>query len=146
VNSDPGRILAVDPGEKRLGLAISDPTRIIASPLDVILHQSRLEDAREILRIAVEQGATLILIGQALNWDGSPSPQAAGADKLADTIRAIGAIPVELVDEYGSTQKAQEIRREMNVTRNKRAGHLDDLAAAIILQNYLESGGGSEEL
>ncbi len=136
--NEPGRILAVDPGEKRLGLAVSDPTRTIASPLEVIRHQSLDEDAREILRVAKEQGATLIIIGQPLHWDGSLSLQAVGSSKLASLLNDLGSIPVLLVDEYGSTSEARETRRKMNVTRAKRAGHLDDLAAAIILQNFLE--------
>jgi putative Holliday junction resolvase len=135
---DPGRILAVDPGLKRIGLAVSDPTRTIAAPFAVIPHQSRDKDAREILRVAAEQQATLIIIGQPLNWDGSPNPQADDSHKLAEKLRELGALPVSLVDEYGSTQQAQEIRRRMDVPRDKRTGHLDDLAAAIILQNYLD--------
>jgi putative Holliday junction resolvase len=146
VDNDPGRILAVDPGEKRLGLAVSDPTRTIASPLEVISHSSRIKDAREIMRIAQEQGATLIIIGHPLNWDGSESPQAAGSLKLAESLRELGSVPVELIDEYGSTQEAQQVRREMAVTREKRAGHLDDLAAAIILQHYLENLESAEDL
>lgn len=142
---EPGRILAVDPGEKRLGLAVSDPTRTIVSPLEVIPHSSRENDAQEILHIAVEQGATLIILGQALHWDGSESSQAMGAVKLAEILCELGEIPVELVDEYGSTQEAQQVRRQMNVSREKRSGHLDDLAAAIILQNYLENKESSED-
>ncbi len=146
MTDEPGRILAVDPGDRRLGLAVSDPTRTIVSPLEVIPHQSRRIDAQEILRIAEEQDVTLIILGQALHWDGSKSPQASGSVRLAEILRELGPIPVELVDEYGSTQKAQQVRRKMNVTREKRSGHLDDLAAAIILQNYLENLESAEDL
>ena len=144
MTKEPGRILAVDPGEKRLGLAVSDPTQTIVSPLEVLPHRSREKDALEILRIAEEQGASLIILGQALHWDGSESHQAAGSVKLAELLRDLGAIPVELVDEYGSTQEAQQTRRQMNVSREKRSGHLDDLAAAIILQYYLENKESAE--
>jgi putative Holliday junction resolvase len=138
VDSDPGRILAVDPGKKRIGIAVSDPTRTIASPLEIVEHQSRREDAQEILRLAKEQEATLILIGQPLHWDGEQSIQARGSIKLAEMIRTIGDIPVILVDEYGSTKKARDAGRRMNLKQERRSGHMDDMAAAIILQNYLE--------
>lgn len=137
--AEAGRILAVDPGRVRIGLAISDPTRIIASPLEVIHHQSRQKDALEILRIAKEQKVNLIVIGQPLHWDGRQSHQGRLSLKLAEEIRDQGDIPVELVDEYGSTQEAQETYRKMNRSRDKRSGHLDEVAAAIILQKYLES-------
>ncbi|HDN05149.1 MAG TPA: Holliday junction resolvase RuvX [Chloroflexi bacterium] len=134
-----GRILAIDPGEKRLGLAISDPTQTIASPLMVLKSQSMKKDALAILKAAEDQGAVLIIIGQPLHWDGTESAQAEGSRRLANLVRELGSIPVELADEYGTTQAARETRQKMNVSREKRAGHLDDLAAAILLQNYLDT-------
>lgn len=145
MDRDLGRILAVDPGTKRLGLAISDPTRTLASPLEVLFHHSREEDARAILRIAAEQDATLIIIGHPLHWDGTPSRQAASAEKLAQAIQELGSIPVELVDEHGSTQGAQASRRMLGLPRKKRAGHLDDVAAAVILQGFLENDPTGED-
>ena len=135
---DSGRILAVDPGEKRLGVAISDPTQTIASPLTVLISESLKKDAQAIHDTAKEQGAVMILIGQALNWDGSESPQSLEAAVLAERVMELGSIPVALVDEYGTTQAAREARIQMNVSRAKRSGHLDDLAATILLQNYLD--------
>ena len=142
---EPGRILAVDPGEKRLGLAISDPTQTIASPLTVIKSQSIRKDALAILKLAEEQGAVLILVGQPLHWDGSDNAQALESRRLVDHLKDQGSLPVNLADEYGTTQAARDARLKMNVSREKRSGHLDDLAAAILLQNYLDtldSGGG----
>ncbi len=138
MKNDPGRILAVDPGEKRLGIAISDPTQTIASPLCVVEHQNRQKDAQSILSLAEENQAVLILVGQPLDWDGTTNPQSNQSSRLAEVIQTSGDVPVKLWDEFGSTQKAQESRRQMNVTRNKRAGHLDQIAAAVILQSYLD--------
>lgn len=137
--TDPGRILAVDPGEKRLGLALSDPTQTIASPLIVLESQSMKIDALAILKEAEAQGAVLIIIGQPLHWDGTESAQSQKSTRLADLVKDIGTIPVELVDEFGTTQAAREARIKMNVSRAQRSGHLDDLAATILLQNYLDS-------
>ena len=137
--TDPGRILAVDPGEKRLGLALSDPTQIIASPLTVLESQSMKKDALAIQQAAEDQGAVLIIIGQPLHWDGTESTQSQKSTRLAELVKEMGAIPVELADEFGTTQAAREARIKMNVSRAQRSGHLDDLAATILLQNYLDS-------
>ncbi|NQS92499.1 MAG: Holliday junction resolvase RuvX [Chloroflexi bacterium] len=139
MDADFGRVLAVDPGEKRLGIAVSDPTRTIATPLSVINHISRKENALAILNLALEQEVTLIIIGQPRHWDDSLGAQAEKSNRLAEEIRSQGTIPVQLWNEYGSTQAALSARRQMNVSRKKRIGHLDDLAAAIILQNFLNS-------
>ncbi len=143
--SDLARILAVDPGDKRLGIAISDLTGTIASPVCVLTHVSREENALAILAIAEEKEVKLIVIGQAYNWDGEISFQGRKSTRLADKIRALGSIPVILWDEYGSTSIARNARRMMNVSRKKRSGHLDDLAATVILQTYLDSQSNREE-
>lgn len=132
------RVLAVDPGEKRLGIAISDPSGTIAGPLTVIIHESRAANAARIARLAEEQGAELILVGQPLDMDGSVGPQARKSLRLADAIRACSNFPVELWDESGSTQAAISARRAMGAKRRKRSGHLDDLAATYLLQSYLD--------
>jgi putative Holliday junction resolvase len=136
---DAGRILGVDPGDKRIGLSISDPTQTIASPLTVIEHQSRTEDAFKIISTAMEQGAVLIILGHPDDLDEEPSFQGRKSIRLKDELTLQGSIPVQLWSEYGSTQKAQAARRKMGVPRAKRAGHLDDLAATVILQSYLNS-------
>lgn len=134
-----GRILAVDPGEKRLGIALSDPTGTLARPLMVIRHVSRMVDAAQIAGLAVEHGAERIVIGVALDDDGHPTPQSRHAERLADAVRQQTSLPVELWDESGSTQAARETRLSMGVSRRKRSGHLDEVAAAIILQSYLDA-------
>lgn len=138
-----GRILAVDPGEKRIGIAISDPTGMIANPLVVLMHRSRTEDAAAIVRLAEEQGAIQIVLGQPLDEDGNVTPQGRHSTRLADEIRLHTALPVVLWDESGSTQAAREARRAMGVSRKKRSGHLDEIAATVILQTYLDANWSS---
>lgn len=132
------RILAVDPGEKRLGIAISDPTGTIANPLTVIKHVARAVDAAAIVQLAVEHEAGQIIIGEALDDEGQSTPQSRHAERLAEAIRVQTNLPVELWDESGSTQAARSARLAMGVSRRKRSGHLDDLAATYILQTYLD--------
>ena len=133
------RILAIDPGEKHLGVAISDPTGTIANPLTVITHVARLVDAATIAGLALDKEAGLIVIGQALDDEGEPTPQSRRAVRFAEAVRLQTSLPVELWDESGSTQAAREARFAMGVSRRKRRGHLDDLAATVILQSYLDS-------
>jgi putative Holliday junction resolvase len=133
------RILAVDPGEKRIGIALSDPTGTIANPLTVVQHVSRAVDAAAIAQIASENQAALIVVGQALDDNDGPTPQSRRAARLAAAIRSQTDQPVVLWDESGSTQAARSARLAMGVSRHKRRGHMDDLAATVILQSYLDT-------
>lgn len=133
------RILAVDPGEKRIGIALSDPTGTIANPLMVIQHVSRALDAAAIAQVASENQAGLIVVGQALDDDGGSTPQSRRATRLAAAIRTQTDLPVVMWDESGSTQAARAARLAMGVPRRKRRGHMDDLAATVILQSYLDA-------
>lgn len=122
-----------------MGLAISDPTATIANPLTVIRHVARAVDAAVIARLADENQAGLIVIGQALDDEGEQTLQSRRASRLAEAVRLQTSLPVVLWDESGSTQAARAARISMGVSRRKRAGHLDDLAAAVILQSYLDA-------
>jgi len=133
------RILAVDHGEKRIGLALSDLTATIASPLQVIKHVSRLLDAAQVANIASENDAGLIVIGQSFDEEGFPNLAGRRAAKFAEALKEQTNIPVELFDESLSTQDARATRIEMGVSRKKRSGHMDELAAVMILRSYIES-------
>jgi len=140
------RYLGVDPGEKRLGVAVSDPTGTISAPLTVIRHISREIDAAAIAQIAAEQDAIQIIVGQSLDEDGNPSYQGRRAARFADAIKRQTHIPVVLWDESDTTRAAQEVRLRMGVARKKRQGHLDDLAAAVLLQSYLDAQSSTSAL
>ena len=133
------RILAVDPGEKRIGIALSDPTGTIANPLTTINHISRPIDSATIAQLAAENGADMIVIGQALDDENRPTHQGRRAARLATAIKQQTRLPVALWDETGSTAAARMARIEMNTSRRNRRGHLDDLAATYILQTYLDA-------
>jgi putative holliday junction resolvase len=132
-------VIAIDPGEKQLGIAISDPTGTIANPLTVLKHVSRTLDAATIAQIAGDRGAGLIVVGHALDDEHRPTHQARRAARLAAAIRAQTNIPVLLWDESGSTQAARQARIALGASRSKRRGHMDDLAATVILQTYLDA-------
>lgn len=142
------RILAVDPGEKRLGIAISDPLGMIANPLTIIKHISRLIDAASIVTLAVEHEAGRIIIGLALDEENRPTPQSRRAERLAQAIRQQTSLPVELWDESGSTQAARAAHIAMGGSSRRRQKrghtHLDELAATYILQSYLDARAGKD--
>lgn len=133
------RILAVDHGEKRIGLALSDPTATLASPLKVIEHVGRLVDAAQVADAAAQNEVGLIVIGQSFDEEGRPNLAGRRAARFAEALQTQTQIPVLLWDESFSTQDARATRIEMGVSRKKRGGHLDDLAAVMILRSYLES-------
>lgn len=130
-------MLAVDPGEKRIGLAISDPTGTLARPLSVIKHEARDKDAEKIAQIANEERVGLIVIGWALDSEGQVGYRARKAERLAEVVRDKTDIPIRMWDESGTTQAAIQSRVELGVSRKKRKGHLDDLAASILLQDFI---------
>ncbi len=134
-----GRVLAIDPGAKRLGVAISDPFRILSTPLAVIKHESLACDSQKIVDLCVNNEVKLIIIGQPLSASGEVNPQTRHAIKLAEKIMTLTVIPVKLWDESESTSIARKAAIEMGMTRKKRIGHLDKHAAAVILQSYLDA-------
>jgi len=133
------RILAVDHGEKRIGLALSDPTGTIANPLIVIKHVSRAIDAAQVANLAAENEAGLVVVGQSFDEDGQPNLAGRRAARFAEALQTQTNLPVELWDESLSTQKARYARIQMGVSRKQRAGHLDEIAATVILQSYLDA-------
>ena len=133
------RILAIDHGEKRIGIALSDSTATIASPLRIIRHVSRIIDAAQVAELAMQNEAGLILVGQSFDEDGDPNLAGRRAARFADELRNQTNLPVELWDESFSTQIARSARVELGVSRKKRAGHQDAFAAVVILQSYLEA-------
>jgi putative Holliday junction resolvase len=133
------RILAVDPGSKRIGLALSDPTGTIANPLAVLQHVARLLDAAAVAELAASHEAGLIIVGQSFAEDGKPSFEGRRAGRFAEALRTQTAIPVLLWDESMTTRDARLARLQMGASRKKRSGHLDDLAATLLLQSYLDA-------
>jgi putative Holliday junction resolvase len=133
------KILAVDHGEKRIGLALSDATATIATPLKVIEHISRTIDAALVADLAAQNEAEIIVVGQSFDDDGNPNPAGRRAGRFADELKNQTNISVELWDESFSTQEARTARIALGVSRKKRSGHQDAYAAVVILQSYLES-------
>ena len=134
-----GRVLAVDPGEKRIGVALSDETQTLAKGLKVIPHISLKKDCAEIARLAIENDVIEIIVGSAEGEEDEETPASRHAKKVADALAQTCGLPVTLWDESGSTRQARMIRLQAGAKRNNRSGHLDEVAAAVILQSWLDA-------
>jgi putative Holliday junction resolvase len=138
------RLLALDVGDRRVGVAISDETGLIARPLAVIHRRSKAEDFAEVARLVREQDAVGLVIGHPLAQDGTAGPQARRieryADALADSLRADGLdLPLTFWDESLSTQRAQQSMIASGRRSRDRRTRIDAVAAAVILQEYLDA-------
>jgi putative Holliday junction resolvase len=133
------RILAIDPGEKRIGVAISDPTETIARPLMILKHVSREIDAKAIVQLAVQHEAGMIIVGQSFDDEGNPSFHGRQAARLALEISKEINTPVILWDESDSSKNAYRIIRSLGKKKKNTHEYIDHIAAAEILKSYLES-------
>jgi len=132
------RTLAIDPGAKRVGIAVSDPTGTIAQALTTIEAAPAESLARRLADIALEQGAGRVVVGLPRRMDGSYGPEAQAARTLADSIRKASGLPVELADERLTTVAAERSLIEGGMRRAKRRRSIDRVAAAILLQSHLD--------
>ncbi len=131
------KILAVDYGDARTGLAISDPSEFLASPVRVI-HSGKQETVlEEILKSAADEKAELIVVGNPLNMNGTAGPRSALCTEVAEKLRAMTDCPVRLWDERSTTVTATQILNTTNVRGKKRKNTIDAVAATIILESYL---------
>ncbi|MFH1485675.1 MAG: Holliday junction resolvase RuvX [Chloroflexota bacterium] len=133
------RVLGLDIGERRIGVALSDPEGIIAGRLTTISCCQTDQDMAAIFELARENDAGLIVVGLPLSLDGSCGPQAQKVLAFVDILRQSSPVPIETWDERLSTVAADRIMGEMGVKRGKRKERRDSMAAAIILQEHLDA-------
>ena len=139
------RVLALDVGERRVGIAISDPTGTVARPLQTLVRGSREEDWVTIAALVAEHDVGLVVVGQPLSLDGTEGPQARQVARYADALAARLPIPIVPWDERFTTVTADEIIRQIHKGKKRRAhakSEVDAIAAAVILQSYLDSQNG----
>ena len=134
-------MLALDIGEKRIGVAVSDETETLARPLTTITRASRREDTEHIARLVMEQSAVRLIAGYPRSLSGDEGPQAQRVRRYVQALAAALPVPVELWDERYTTVEASERLLEAKPGRRKTRGRsqLDAAAAAIILQDYLDA-------
>ncbi len=133
------RVIAIDPGTKRVGVAVSDPTGTIAQALTTVQAEPRDTLAERLTQIATHQEATRIVVGLPRRLDGSYGPEAKSARELADELRQASSLPVELVDERLTTVAAERSLVAGGMRRAKRRASVDRVAATLLLQSHLDS-------
>jgi putative Holliday junction resolvase len=133
------RWLAVDPGDRYIGVAVSDPAGLFARPLTTLLHEARARDAGRLAALAEEHGVDGILVGQALDDEGEAGPQARKSARLAEALRASTSRPVLLVDESGSSRAAQALLLAAGKKRRARREQEHAAAAAALLQSFRDA-------
>jgi len=131
----PGRVLALDPGSTRIGVAVSDPLRIVASPL-AVLPVSGFE--AELRRLVEEYRPTTIVVGLPIGLSGEEGPAAVGAREFGAAVEAMTGAQVIYVDERFTTATAEAAMLEGGVRRRDRRENVDKVAAAVILRHFLD--------
>lgn len=132
------RLLGLDLGTKTIGVALSDVTRTIASPLETIIRAKFTADAARLTVIAAEQGVTGIVLGLPRNLDGSEGPRAQATRAFTRSFNRLSALPILLWDERLSTVAAERMLIEADRSRKRRGEVIDKVAATIILQSALD--------
>lgn len=131
------RYVAFDIGDKRIGVAVSDPFNTYALPSFTYFRKGFSEDVDAVAKIAAEKGATLIVCGLPVNFDGTEALQTEKTRVFIERLKAKTAIPVVCEDERFTTQMAHETLISEGMRREKRKNYVDSLAAANILDGYL---------
>jgi putative Holliday junction resolvase len=134
------RALGIDPGTKRIGLAISDRSGTVASPLSVLPRsRSRRHDDEQIARIVREEEVEVVVVGLPVNMDGSHGASAKAAIADARRLATVVGVPVELHDERRTTVSAERSMLDAGLDAVERRQRVDKVAAAIMLQSWLDA-------
>lgn len=140
-NTVTGRILALDLGRKRIGLALSDPLGITAQGLHTLQRTTIRADIAALEALAREHGVKLILLGHPLNMNGTEGRQARYTQDFAERLTGRTGLPVRFWDERMTSVEAGRVLRDSGISIEKRARAVDRLAAVILLASFLDSGG-----
>ncbi len=132
------KVLGVDLGLARTGIAISDCNQVLASPFCVIKEKDSEALAQKVGQICADEGIQRIVVGLPKNMDGSEGASAQNARTFADLLSKITNLPIFMVDERGTTITATNFLNDVNVRGKKRKNVVDAVAATVILQNYLD--------
>lgn len=134
-----GRILAIDFGERAIGLALSDPLGVVAQGLPTLRRKNREEDLRRLNELITTHEVRLVVVGNPLHLSGDASASSQRATQFAELLRRKLGCAVELWDERLTTVEADRILRAAEVSRPKRKKAIDRLAATLLLQSYLDA-------
>ena len=137
----PGRIVGIDFGTVRIGIALSNPERTIASPVENYTRQGPPQDAGRFQRLVVEEDVTLFVVGLPVHLDGRESPKSIEARQFGQWLAQVTGVPVEFFDERYTSVEAEQYLLAAGLTSRRRRKRMDKVAAQIMLSAYLESEG-----
>ena len=132
------KILGVDHGNVRIGVSISDESGSLARPLTILTHVSREQDAEEVCKLCENHDCGLVVVGVPYDLDGGEGPRARSVLRFVRQLQSVSNVPVQTWDETLSTKTVIATNIQLNKSRSKRRETLDDKAAAVILQSYLD--------
>lgn len=132
-------ILAIDHGSKNIGVAVCDELEIAARPLALISHTNKEEDAKAIANLVKKYEVEKVILGVSYTEDGDPNEAGRMAINFGRVLASWISVPMEVWDESLTTQDAIELKLTLGVRQKKRAGHHDATAAALLLQNYIDT-------
>jgi putative Holliday junction resolvase len=136
--SNRGPILGIDLGEKRIGLAVSDPGASIAFPAGFVASHGRVRDVAALREVIEERGIVRVVVGLPIHLDGQASPGSVAARGFADALGEATGVPVDLLDERWTSRAAELSLSESKGGRKKRREAVDAVAATLLLRTYLE--------
>jgi putative holliday junction resolvase len=139
MNNEPGRVMALDLGSKRIGIALSDPTRILASPFTTIHATPRPRAIAQIRQLLTDQHVTELVVGLPLTMSGEHGMQAKLVQSFVDELRIDLTIPLHLLDERLTSVAAERMMQDLGMRPEQRKAKIDEVAASIILQDFLDS-------
>jgi putative Holliday junction resolvase len=135
----PGRVAGIDYGTVRIGIAISDPARTLASPYENYTRRDRAQETAFFRRLAAEERVALFVVGLPVHLDGNESQKSIEARQFGQWLAETTGVAVEFFDERFTSAEAESFLLEAGLTKKRRKSRLDKLAAQIMLSAYLES-------
>lgn len=139
MSSEPGRIMALDVGGRRIGVALSDTTRVLASPLTTLRAEPRDRAIAQIAALVAQHEVAEVVVGLPLTLSGEVGPQAQTVQMFADELRRAVDVPLHLFDERLTSVAAERMMIDMGIKPERRKARIDEVAASIILQDFLET-------
>jgi putative Holliday junction resolvase len=131
--------MALDMGERRIGVALSDTTRVLATPLTTVRVASRAVALKQIAALVVQHEVAVLVVGLPLTLNGEIGPQAQIVQAFVEELRQVVAVPIHLIDERLTSVAAERMMIDLGIKAEQRRARIDEVAASIILQDFLEA-------
>ena len=142
MSHEPGRVMALDVGGRRIGVAMSDPTRVLASPLTTLRAEPRPRAIGQIAELVAQHNVAEVVVGLPLTLSGEVGPQAKLVQAFVAELQAALAVPLHMFDERLTSVAADRLMQELGIKPERRRERIDEVAASIILQDFLDSRRG----